>query len=228
VSVAETAEVPEPVGFEATDELGPDVLARRRGRPRDASVDARILTEARAVYAERGWAGFNFDVVAQQAKVSKDAMYRRYSTKQDLLLAALERWIVPRPPNPPVDDIREYLVAFAEAYFETYAAASGMASLRIFVEAPQNPELLEAYHRETSAPAVVQVKGVVRRAMGAGQLPAARSPTPIIDAILGGVVMHVLATPPEHRRRMVAGAPTYLRELVDLVLRGCGYAVGER
>jgi hypothetical protein len=103
-----------------------------------------------------------------------------------------------------------------------------MASLRIFVEGPQNPELLEAYHRESSAPAVVEVKGVVRRAMAAGELPAATTPTPIIDAILGGVVMHVLATPPEHRRRMVAGAPTYLRELVDLVLRGCGRDVGER
>lgn len=60
--------------------------------------------------------------------------------------------------------------------------------------------------------------------MEAGLLPYATSPT----AVLGGVVMHVLATPPDLSEKMLAGAPGYLAELVDLVLRGCGYDFGER
>jgi hypothetical protein len=39
--------------------------------------------------------------------------------------------------------------------------------------------------------------------------------------------MHVLATPPDLKDKMLAGAPGYLLELVDLVLRGCGYDFGE-
>jgi hypothetical protein len=62
--------------------------------------------------------------------------------------------------------------------------------------------------------------------MDAGQLPAATSSTAVLDAIFGGVVMHLLATPPELRDKMLAGAHGYLVDLVDLVLRGCGYDFG--
>jgi AcrR family transcriptional regulator len=201
------------------DELGP----RRRGRRRDADVDRRILDVARAVYAERGWAGFNFDVIAHQARVSKDAVYRRYASKIDLLLSIISRDAGDHVPAVPVEDTRAYLITMAHLYFQEYISGQGVNSLRIFVEAPQNSELLEAFHRELAAPVIVQTRAAIRVAMEAGLLPRATSPTAVLDALLGGVLMHVLATPPELRDRMLAGADTYLAEIVDLVLRGCGY-----
>ena len=201
---------------------------RRRGRRRDADVDRRILDVARAVYAERGWAGFNFDVVAHQARVSKDAIYRRYASKTELLLATMARAADDHVAVVPHDDIRRYLIAAARRYFDDYVSGNGVNSLRIFVEAPQNPELLEAFHTERAAPVIVQTRAAIRAAMDAGLLPAATSPTAVLDAILGGVVMHLLATPPELRDKMLAGAHGYLADLVDLVLRGCGYDFGDR
>ena len=204
------------------DELGP----RRRGRRRDADVDRRILDVARAVYAERGWAGFNFDVIAHQARVSKDAIYRRYAGKIDLLLSTMVRNAGDRVPVMSADDTRARLIAMAHRYFDDYVSGRGVNSLRIFVEAPQNPELAEAFHRERVAPLIVQTRAAIRAAMDAGLLPLATSPTAVLDAILGGVLMHVLATPPELRDRMLASADANLTELVDLVLRGCGYDFG--
>ena len=194
-----------------------------RGRPRDADVDHRILEAARDIYLHRGWSGFNFDVVAKAASVSKDAIYRRYTSKTELLLATMARAAVDHVPVVPQDDIREYLIAAAHRYFDDYVSGNGVNTLRIFVEAPQNPELLEAFHTERAAPVVVQTRAAIRAAMDAGLLPAATSPTAVLDGILGGVVMHLLATPPELRDKMLAGAHQYLVELVDLVLRGCGY-----
>jgi hypothetical protein len=104
--------------------------------------------------------------------------------------------------------------------------SAGVNTLRVFLEARQNPELLEAYHRERSAPVITHTRAAIRAAMEAGLLPEAGSPTIVLDAILGGVVMHVLATPPDLRDRMLAGSQAYLAELVDLVLRGCGYEFG--
>ncbi len=179
------------------------------------------------MYAERGWAGFNFDVVAHQARVSKDAIYRRYASKVDLLMSAMTRSVEDHLPVPSAD-IRAYLIDSANLYFQGFVAANGFNSLRIFVEAPLNPELLEAYHRELSAPIVMRTRAAIRTAMEAGLLPKAASPTAILDAILGGVIMHVLATPPGLREKMLADAPAYLVELVDLVLRGCGYDFGAR
>jgi AcrR family transcriptional regulator len=191
-------------------------------------VDRRILDIARAVYAERGWAGFNFDVVAHQARVSKDAIYRRYTSKTELLLATMAHAVEDHVPFEPHSDIRQYLIVAARRYFDAYVSGNGVNSLRIFVEAPQNPELLEAFHTERAAPVIVQTRAAIRAAMDAGQLPAATSPTAVLDAILGGVVMHLLATPPELRDKMLAGAHGYLAGLVDLVLRGCGYDFGDR
>jgi AcrR family transcriptional regulator len=182
---------------------------------------------ARAVYAERGWAGFNFDVVARQARVSKDAVYLRYATKTDLLMAALARSADEHVPVMGDGGIRAFLIAVAGRYFDGYVSGNGLNSLRIYVEAPQNPELLEAYHRERSAPVVTQTRAAIRAAMEAGELPRATSPTAVLDAIVGGVVMHVLATPPDLKEKMLAGAPGYLVDLVDLVLRGCGYDFGD-
>jgi AcrR family transcriptional regulator len=198
---------------------------RRRGRRRDAGVDRRILDVARDVYAERGWAGFNFDVVAHQARVSKDAIYRRYASKTELLLATMDRSAEDHAAVAQEDDIRQYLIAAARRYFD-YVSGDGINSLRVFVEAPQNPELLEAFHKELAAPVIVQARAAIRAAMDAGLLPAATAPTAVLDAILGGVVMHLLATPPELRDKMLAGAHDYLVDLVDLVLRGCGYDFG--
>jgi AcrR family transcriptional regulator len=195
----------------------------RRGRPRDAAVDERILTVAVEVYAERGWAGFNFDIVAQRAKVSKDAIYRRYSSKLDLLASSLG-WDAERQPAfPPDGDLREYLISMARYNLQRSIAQNGLAPLRIFVEAPANPELLEAFHRHRSASAIRQARAVVRRAMDAGQLPDVTSPGAPLDAILGGVIMHVMATPPDLWERLARQSEDYLAELVDLVLRGCGY-----
>jgi AcrR family transcriptional regulator len=198
----------------------------RRGRRRDADVDRRILDVARAVYAERGWTGFNFDVVAHQARVSKDAIYRRYASRIDLLLSAIAHPAGDQVPVAPGDDLRAYLTGVADWYFRNAMTSAGVNTLRVFLEAQQNPELLQAYYRERSAPVITHTRAAIRAAMEAGLLPQAGSPTTVLDAILGGVVMHVLATPPDLRDRMLAGSQAYLAELVDLVLRGCGYDFG--
>jgi AcrR family transcriptional regulator len=186
-------------------------------------VDERVLRVARAVYAARGWAGFNFDVVAREAGVSKDAVYRRYASRVDLLLSATGRTFEEQTRVAPDADLRDYLVAVATEYFRDFAEGSGRGSLRLFIEAPDNPELDQASERERSAPGVAHLRSVVRRAMAAGQLPAASAPTQVIEAILGAVALHVLATPPSLRERMLTGSAAYIGDLVDMVLRGCGY-----
>jgi AcrR family transcriptional regulator len=189
-------------------------------------IDQRIIDAATAVYGERGWAGFNFDVVARRAKVSKDAMYRRYSSPIQLLLAS---WSGAQETHrheesvPPDADLRAYLLAVAKDHFVMYTRESRFEYLRVYIESKHNPELLEAFHLDRSSPVVTRVRRMVRKAMNAGILPFASSPTAVIDAIIGGVAMHVMATPPNLFPKMIREGEKYLTELVDIALRGCGY-----
>ena len=51
-----------------------------------------MLTAALEVFTESGEAGFSVPAVSRRAGVSVGTVYRRFATKEDLLIAALGRW----------------------------------------------------------------------------------------------------------------------------------------
>jgi Tetracyclin repressor-like, C-terminal domain/Bacterial regulatory proteins, tetR family len=61
---------------------------RRRGRPRSTEADEAILEAATDAFIELGWDGLTIEGVATRAGVGKTTIYRRYSCRLDLLLAA--------------------------------------------------------------------------------------------------------------------------------------------
>lgn len=198
----------------------------RRGRPRDKDIDQRILRAASEVYRERGWAGFSIESIARRSGVSRDAVYRRFDDNISLLMASMSAATRHRRHQDalePQPSVRDYLLAIARDYFEGYTGDPGFDYLRIYVESRHTPSLLRAFHVEQSGPTTSAVRRLVRDAISEGRLPLADSPTAIIDAVIGGVAMHVMVTPPALYERMLSGADVFLQDLVDLVLRGCGY-----
>jgi AcrR family transcriptional regulator len=186
-------------------------------------VEARIATAALAIYGDHGWAGFNFETVARAAEVSRDSLYRRWSGRRDLLVHAIGRTHPAAPMNLDGLDLRETLLRMAIGSLRRYLAPGGLALLRLYVEAPQDPELLALFQQEVVTPAVLYARQAIRDAITAGQLPAGASATAITDAVFGAVLIHILVTPAELRPKMVERAEAHLTEVVDLTLRGAGY-----
>ena len=60
-----------------------------RGRRRDASIDARVLEVAGRHLAARGFEGFSLAAVADEAGTTRQALYRRWPTREQLLDAAI-------------------------------------------------------------------------------------------------------------------------------------------
>ncbi|MEU1258729.1 TetR/AcrR family transcriptional regulator [Streptomyces chartreusis] len=67
-----------------------DGAVRGRGRPREERVTGAVLTAVVDLVTEQGIGAVTMDAVASRAGVSKPAMYRRWPTKQDLIIAAAE------------------------------------------------------------------------------------------------------------------------------------------
>ncbi|MEV7405206.1 TetR/AcrR family transcriptional regulator [Streptomyces sp. NPDC091267] len=63
----------------------------RRGRPRDEEADARILDAALELLLDRGYDRFSVDEVVAQAAVAKTTLYRRWPTKDHLIVAVVAR-----------------------------------------------------------------------------------------------------------------------------------------
>ncbi|MQY12417.1 putative HTH-type transcriptional regulator [Streptomyces sp. RB5] len=62
---------------------------RGRGRPRSEEADGRILEAALALLLERGYDRFSVDEVAASAGVAKTTLYRRWPTKDHLIVAVV-------------------------------------------------------------------------------------------------------------------------------------------
>lgn len=62
---------------------------QRLGRKRDDSRDADILEAALDVLAEAGYDGMTMDMVAVRAKAGKATVYRRWRSKEELVLEAV-------------------------------------------------------------------------------------------------------------------------------------------
>jgi AcrR family transcriptional regulator len=63
--------------------------AQRLGRKRDHSRDADILEAALDVLAETGYDGMTIDQVAARARAGKATLYRRWSSKSELVIDAV-------------------------------------------------------------------------------------------------------------------------------------------
>jgi AcrR family transcriptional regulator len=74
---------------------------RRRGRPRAAGVDERVLAAARDVEREVGYEAATMEAIAERAGVAKTAIYRRWPNKAVLLYEAV---LVPSGEQPVVPD----------------------------------------------------------------------------------------------------------------------------
>ncbi|MDP7738929.1 helix-turn-helix domain-containing protein [Mycobacterium paragordonae] len=61
----------------------------RSGRPRDASIDERVLAVTRELLVQNGWHGLSLRLVAQQAGVGRASLTRRWPSKAALVLDAI-------------------------------------------------------------------------------------------------------------------------------------------
>src|SRR2546430_10422966 len=91
----------------------------RVGRPRDRQIDAAVLDATRAVLDGSGYGRLTLEEVARQAGATKPAIYRRWPSRQRLVLAALgARLGEARAPDTrcPLCDLDESLKGFVAAF----------------------------------------------------------------------------------------------------------------
>lgn len=192
--------------------------ARTRGRPRDPLLEDRVFEAAIRLYADTGWVGFNFDAVAKRAGVGKAALYRRWTSRGELLQDTFEaRWyLIDRIDT---GSLRGDLVALGRMSADIVTGPYGRAAQHIVVDVPRYPEVLTstARYREST---VRQARSIVRRAQARGELADVVKPGLLIDLVVGAIANRVQTTPDRLRPTMIATMDEFLEEIVDVVLRG--------
>jgi AcrR family transcriptional regulator len=178
-----------------------------------------VLAAALTVYGEVGWAGFTLDRVARRAPVGKAALYRRWPTKEDLLLAALEH--LAEPPGDEADptDLRGCLIAMTEQVIDMFVGPKALVLPRVLIEAWQYPPRFDDMVQNIVRARFGTVRTVIQAAVDRGELPARTPPDLIIDAIMGRVISLTVLTPGARRATINAERDRYAASITDFVLR---------
>ncbi len=189
-----------------------------RGRPRDPELEDRVFDAVMQIYANGGWSALTFEAVARECGVGKSSLYRRWDNQQTMLHAAMKaRWL----PVHHIDtgSLPSDLRQLAQMIFENQTGNFANMSNRLLIDAARYPELREMsspYMEET----VLQARAIIRRAAARGEVPSTLNHGLLMDMVVGAVSNHVLTTPPKLREEMHRKAPSFLDELVEIVLRG--------
>src|SRR5438067_8052092 len=96
----------------STDPATP--ATRKPGRPRSARAHRAILAAALALLAEEGFEAMSMEGVAARAGVGKSTIYRRWASKEALLIEAVSS-IHAEAPIVDTGNIRDDLLALARA-----------------------------------------------------------------------------------------------------------------
>ena len=193
----------------------------RRGRPRDPEVDEAIVSAALDVLAEQGFARLTIDRVAARAGVAKTSLYRRWPSKEALVLDAMAHVrFGTRPEVPDTGSVRRDMLSYLRALIR-YRRAQSDAIAALASEILANRELADAFRQKLVGGLTSGFRTIVERAVGRGELPAATD-VELVAALPMALV---------HHHRLLTGEPAdegLAKRIVDQFFSGTGAARGAR
>ncbi|WP_067722761.1 TetR/AcrR family transcriptional regulator [Nocardia yamanashiensis] len=194
----------------------------RRGRPRDAARDQAILDATLAVLAETGYGGLTTAAVATRAGVSTATLYRRWSSKEALVVAAASTYGEHAGDAPDTGSLEGDLRTILRAKAVVSTGPSGMLLRALIGEASHNGVLAEAMAAAFLQPVRDRVGEAVRRGVERGEIAAVENADLIGDLVIGPVMSRFFFTTSTPDAFDAADAERIADGLLPLVLRALG------
>jgi len=143
----------------------PDAVARPRGRRREADREPLILGAASELLDEIGYDHLRVQDVADRAHVGLATIYRRWSTKQELVIAAMRR-AKAEVPRPETDDPRADLESFLREMTSQILGPKACFVVGFVTALRNDPELARVFRESLLADMRDQLRRPIARVLG--------------------------------------------------------------
>jgi AcrR family transcriptional regulator len=165
-----------------------------------------------SLLAERGYEGVSFEEVARRAGASKHTLYRRWSSRREMVVAAIKAGPARREGSAEIDtgSLRGDLLALCRRLITTMRSTDGQTALLLLQAGLEDPELCEEIERAAGPTGARLPAAVVDAAVRRGELPEGVDPF-AFEEVAGAVLL----------LRRLNGLETddaYLVALVDSIL----------
>jgi AcrR family transcriptional regulator len=195
---------------------------RPRGRPRRAAAREAIIESTLALLAERGFQTTTIEAIATRAGVGRNTIYRRWSSKEELIADALDELAAPLDVREDGDlrsrlleRIRDFVRIFADPLF-------GRLLPGVLGELQRNPEFARVYADRVVHPRRQALVDLLTEARDRGELRTNADVEHVTD---------LLAAPPFVRLLPLDLPPVgerYAEELLDSIWRGIAPSPNQR
>ena len=184
--------------------------AVRPGRRRDPAVDEAVKAAVLDLLTERGWDGVSMDGVAARAKVGKASIYRRWSSRVQMVAETITELTRGQIDPPDTGTLRGDLLVLYRSMTTALQGPLGTASRAVLGVLPHEPDLAEAFRAGPVGVWSQAFGDVFTAAVVRGELDPAR-----LGTVAGEAGPAVLMT-----RWLVTGQPLddqLAQDVVDLV-----------
>lgn len=166
--------------------------ARAPGRPRDETLDDSIVQGLFELVDEVGINGCTIDAIAERAGVSKASIYRRWSSKEDLLVDAIAG-LVGGIEIPDGDSVRDVLLhALGRLHAFMSKSTAGVVLPWMISEVARGTEIGRHYVEAVIVPGRAALAGHISQAIDSGELRSDLDVDLAVDMILGPLIINKL------------------------------------
>lgn len=188
-------------------------VRRSPGRPRDATLDALVMDSVLDVIEDEGLRGCSIDEVAARAGVSKASIYRRWDSKEDLVIDAVaclaDSVVIPFEREIRADLIS--IVTLMGSFINEMPAGSVFPWL--VGEVAAGTEIGRRYAEAVIAPRRRVVVDLIEEAIGRGELRSDLDVEMAVDMLIGPILVRKLTG--HSPRRRVDWAESLVGGLLD-------------
>jgi AcrR family transcriptional regulator len=186
---------------------------KRRPGGRSARVRAAVLAATLDELGAAGYGAMSLESIARRAGVNKTTIYRRWGSREALVLDLMLERARAVVPVPDTGSLRGDLLQLARAAVANASSPDVEPILRAaLADVPQNRAIAAAVSRFWAERLVLDGE-IVTRAVARGEIAAGVSPAFVIESLLG----------PLHMRLLITGTPPGEAEIaaaVELIVRG--------
>lgn len=165
---------------------------QRRPGGRSARVREAVVRATLAELAEVGYAGLSIESIAGRAGVNKTTLYRRWGTRDELVLEVMLATGRERVPIPDTGSLRDDLLAYGRAIIAGSRTPEAEAVVRAVAAAGGHDSGLADASRRFWAERLSLASEIVKRAAARGEIRTPTDPALVVELVIAPIYFRLL------------------------------------
>ena len=198
---------------------------RKPGRPRSAQAHKAIIDATLELLAEEGFQGLSIEAVAAKAGVGKTTIYRRWASKEELVMEAL-RHVQIDVPMIDTGNFRNDLTAILKMVYEGFMAQPypflGKLLLKFIGEYQTNPEIFQDALTQLIFPRFQRFIHRVEMAQAREEIRGDIDPKVVMGLVAGSLYFHWFFELNLVPTSSTTSQTDWIEQVIDAIMRGIG------